>query len=52
MKFFDRPALSAVLADGTRELDLALTPQQHEQLLDYLALLFKPIPGKLGLKVA
>ena len=41
MKFFDRPALSAVLADGTRELDLALTPQQHEQLLDYLALLFK-----------
>lgn len=41
MKFFDRPALSAVLADGINELDLAINQQQHEQLLDYLALLFK-----------
>ncbi len=41
MKFFDRPALSAVLADGIKELGLTLDQQQHEQLLDYLALLFK-----------
>ena len=41
MKFFDRPALSAVLADGIKELGLALDQRQHEQLLDYLALLFK-----------
>lgn len=41
MKFFDRPALSAVLADGIGELGLGLNQQQHEQLLDYLALLFK-----------
>ena len=41
MKFFDRPALAQVLADGIKELPLDLTPQQHEQLLDYLALLFK-----------
>jgi 16S rRNA (guanine527-N7)-methyltransferase len=41
MKYFDRPALSAVLTDGVKELGLDLSAQQHEQLLDYLALLFK-----------
>ena len=41
MKFFDRPALAAILASGITELKLELTAQQHEQLLDYLALLFK-----------
>ena len=41
MKFFDRAALSKVLADGIKELALGLDDKQHEQLLDYLALLFK-----------
>ena len=41
MKFFDRPALSKVLTDGIAELDLGLDSDQHEQLLDYLQLLFK-----------
>ncbi len=41
MKFFDRPALSKVLTDGIAELELGLNPAQHEQLLDYLQLLFK-----------
>ncbi len=41
MKFFDRPALSKILADGIQELKLDLNDKQHEQLLDYLALLFK-----------
>ena len=41
MKFFDRPALAPVLASGIKELKLDLNQQQHEQLLDYLALLFK-----------
>ncbi len=41
MKFFDRPALANVLAGGIKELQLDLNQQQHEQLLDYLALLFK-----------
>jgi 16S rRNA (guanine527-N7)-methyltransferase len=41
MKFFDRAALSKVLADGIKELSLGLDDKQHEQLLDYLALLFK-----------
>lgn len=41
MKFFDRPALAPVLASGIKELQLDLNQQQHEQLLDYLALLFK-----------
>ncbi|WP_426173276.1 16S rRNA (guanine(527)-N(7))-methyltransferase RsmG [Massilia sp. TWR1-2-2] len=41
MKFFDRAALSVVLADGTKKLALDLDGKQHEQLLDYLALLFK-----------
>jgi 16S rRNA (guanine527-N7)-methyltransferase len=41
MKFFDRAVLSKVLADGIKELSLDLDEQRHEQLLDYLALLFK-----------
>lgn len=41
MKFFDRGALAIVLADGIKELALDLDGKQHEQLLDYLALLFK-----------
>ena len=41
MKFFDRPALALILANGIKELQLDLNQQQHEQLLDYLALLFK-----------
>jgi 16S rRNA (guanine527-N7)-methyltransferase len=41
MKFFDRSALAQVLANGINELQLDLNQQQHEQLLDYLALLFK-----------
>lgn len=41
MKAFDRPQLSQVLADGITELKLDLNEKQHEQLLDYLALLFK-----------
>ena len=41
MKFFDRPALAPILASGIKELKLDLNQQQHEQLLDYLALLFK-----------
>ena len=41
MKFFDRAALAIVLANGIKDLQLNLNQQQHEQLLDYLALLFK-----------
>ncbi len=41
MKFFDRAALAPVLANGIKDLQLDLNQQQHEQLLDYLALLFK-----------
>ncbi len=41
MKFFDRPALAQTLANGITELKLDLDSKQHEQLLDYLALLFK-----------
>ena len=38
---FDRIALAAVLADGIKALSLDLNEKQHEQLLDYLALLAK-----------
>lgn len=38
---FDRSALQAVLATGIKELSLDLDEKQHEQLLDYLALLVK-----------
>jgi 16S rRNA (guanine527-N7)-methyltransferase len=41
MAAFDRPALAQVLADGVKELGLALPAGQQEQLLDYLALLAK-----------
>lgn len=41
MKFFDRAVLSKALADGIKDLKLDLDEKQHEQLLDYLALLFK-----------
>jgi 16S rRNA (guanine527-N7)-methyltransferase len=41
MKFFDRAVLSKALADGINDLSLDLEQKQHEQLLDYLALLFK-----------
>lgn len=41
MKFFDRAVLAQTLADGIKELKLDLNEKQHEQLLDYLALLFK-----------
>jgi 16S rRNA (guanine527-N7)-methyltransferase len=41
MALFDRAALAPVLADGLRNLELALTPAQQDQLLDYLALLNK-----------
>jgi 16S rRNA (guanine527-N7)-methyltransferase len=41
MKFFDRAVLSKALADGITDLSLDLEEKQHEQLLDYLALLFK-----------
>ena len=41
MTFFDRPKLALILADGIRDLKLDLTDKQHEQLLDYLVLLFK-----------
>lgn len=38
---FDRVALAAVLAEGITKLSLDLNQQQHQQLLDYLALLVK-----------
>jgi 16S rRNA (guanine527-N7)-methyltransferase len=41
MKFFDRPALAQTLAEGIKELKLDLDQKQLDQLLDYLALLFK-----------
>ncbi|MDL2355495.1 MAG: 16S rRNA (guanine(527)-N(7))-methyltransferase RsmG [Pseudomonadota bacterium] len=41
MKFFDRAAVAPVLENGLQELELTLDARQHEQLLDYLALLFK-----------
>ena len=41
MKNFDRTALSGVLGEGIAALGLDVTPAQHEQLLDYLGLMFK-----------
>jgi 16S rRNA (guanine527-N7)-methyltransferase len=41
MKPLDRAALTPVLVDGIRELQLDLTEPQIEQLMDYLALLAK-----------
>jgi 16S rRNA (guanine527-N7)-methyltransferase len=37
----DRTALSTLLADGARDLGIELTDRQHQQLLDYVALLAK-----------
>lgn len=41
MKNFDRTALSGVLGEGVAAMHLDVTPAQHEQLLDYLGLMFK-----------
>lgn len=41
MKNFDRDTLADVLARGINELKLDFDHKQHEQLLDYLGLLFK-----------
>ncbi|MES2258878.1 MAG: 16S rRNA (guanine(527)-N(7))-methyltransferase RsmG [Pseudomonadota bacterium] len=41
MKTFDRPALAEVLNKGVAALGVELLANQHEQLLDYLALLAK-----------
>ena len=41
MKNFDRNILSQVLRDGIAEMQLDVSPAQQEQLLDYLALMFK-----------
>lgn len=41
MKNFDRDTLADVLAQGIGELKLDFDHKQHEQLLDYLGLLFK-----------
>lgn len=41
MKNFDRTSLSQVLRDGIDDMRLAVSPAQQEQLLDYLALMFK-----------
>jgi 16S rRNA (guanine527-N7)-methyltransferase len=41
MKNFDRPALSAVLAEGIDAMRLDVSPAQQDKLMDYLALMFK-----------
>jgi len=41
MKNFDRAALARVLAEGVRDMALEVSSAQQEQLLDYLALMFK-----------
>jgi 16S rRNA (guanine527-N7)-methyltransferase len=41
MSSFDRAALAQVLAEGIKKLSLELDEKQQQQLLDYLALLFK-----------
>ena len=41
MKNFDRNALAQVLGEGIAEMQLEVTAAQQEQLLDYLALMFK-----------
>ena len=41
MKNFDRNALAQVLRAGIAEMQLDVSPAQQEQLLDYLALMFK-----------
>jgi 16S rRNA (guanine527-N7)-methyltransferase len=41
MKNFDRNALMQVLGEGIAEMQLNVGPAQQEQLLDYVALMFK-----------
>jgi len=41
MKGFDRPSLTATLADGARDLSLTLSQAQLDKLIDYLALMCK-----------
>jgi len=41
MQLFDRTKLSQVLTNGLNDLTLVVSEKQHEQLLDYLALLNK-----------
>ena len=41
MKNFDRNALGQVLGEGIAEMQLEVSSAQQEQLLDYLALMFK-----------
>jgi 16S rRNA (guanine527-N7)-methyltransferase len=41
MKNFDRKALSQVLAEGIAEMQLEVSAEQQEKLLDYLGLMFK-----------
>jgi len=41
MKFFDRAALAQVLADGILDMQLDLSTERQEKLLDYLALMNK-----------
>jgi 16S rRNA (guanine527-N7)-methyltransferase len=41
MKNFDRNALMQVLGEGIAEMQLDVSPAQQEQLLDYVALMFK-----------
>lgn len=41
MSGFDRPLLTAILADGARDLSLTLSEAQIGKLIDYLALLCK-----------
>jgi 16S rRNA (guanine527-N7)-methyltransferase len=41
MKHLDRNALQQLLADGIQDMALAVSPTQQDQLMDYLALMFK-----------
>lgn len=41
MKHFDRQGLQTLLADGIQDMQLAVSPAQQEQLMDYLTLMFK-----------
>ncbi|MET1113330.1 MAG: 16S rRNA (guanine(527)-N(7))-methyltransferase RsmG [Comamonas sp.] len=41
MKNFDRHGLQKLLADGIQEMQLEVSAAQQEQLMDYLALMFK-----------
>jgi len=41
MKNFDRAQLAQLLEQGIREMELDVSPGQHGQLMDYLALMFK-----------